>query len=58
MDYYKELEIERDASESDIKKAYRRLSLEWHPDRNPHRIKEAEEKFKRISEAYQVLSDS
>lgn len=57
MDYYKELEIEKDASESEIKKAYRRLSLEWHPDRNPHRIKEAEEKFKRISEAYQVLSD-
>lgn len=57
MDYYKELEIERDASESEIKKAYRKLSLEWHPDRNPQRLKEAEEKFKRISESYQVLSD-
>ncbi len=57
MDYYKELEIEKDASESDIKKAYRRLSLEWHPDRNPHRLEEATEKFKRISESYQVLSD-
>ena len=57
MDYYKELEIEKDASESEIKKAYRKLSLEWHPDRNPHRIKEAEEKFKKISESYQILSD-
>lgn len=56
-DYYEVLEIPRDADASTIKKAYRQLALEWHPDKNPHRREEAEQRFKEISEAYQVLSD-
>lgn len=54
-DYYEVLGVPRDASKEKIKKAYRKLALEFHPDRNPS--KEAEEKFKEISEAYAVLSD-
>ncbi|MGZ6235890.1 MAG: DnaJ domain-containing protein, partial [Syntrophales bacterium] len=55
-DYYKLLGLEKKASSEDIKKAYRKLALKWHPDRNPNN-KAAEEKFKKISEAYAVLSD-
>ncbi len=55
-DYYKILGVERNASLDEIKQAYRRLALKYHPDRNPG-DKEAEEKFKEINEAYQVLSD-
>lgn len=55
-DYYKALGIEKSASDDDIKKAYRKLALKHHPDRNPGN-KGAEEKFKEISEAYAVLSD-
>src|SRR5512138_2422347 len=55
-DYYKILGVERNASEDDIRKAYRKLAMQYHPDRNPNN-KEAEEKFKEINEAYQVLSD-
>ena len=55
-DYYDILEITRNASSDDIKKAYRKLALKYHPDRNQGN-KEAEEKFKEINEAYQVLSD-
>ncbi len=55
MDYYSILGVSHDASSEDIKRAYRRLAMEYHPDRNPS--PEAEEKFKQISEAYQVLSD-
>jgi len=56
-DYYKTLGIEKSASADDIKKAYRKLALKYHPDRNPNDKKNAEEKFKKISEAYAVLSD-
>jgi len=56
MDYYELLEISRDATGAEIKKAYRKLALKYHPDRNPD-DHEAEEKFKLINEAYQVLSD-
>jgi len=55
-DYYEILNVSKDASAEDIKKAYRKLALKYHPDRNPG-DKAAEEKFKRISEAYAVLSD-
>lgn len=56
-DYYKILGVERSASEDDIRKAYRKLAMKYHPDRNPN-DKQAEERFKEINEAYQVLSDS
>lgn len=55
-DYYKILGVERNASESDIKKAFRKLAMKYHPDRNPGN-KSAEEKFKDLNEAYEVLSD-
>lgn len=55
-DYYESLGVSRDASQDDIKKAYRKLAMKYHPDRNPD-DKHAEEKFKEISEAYEVLSD-
>lgn len=55
QDYYKILGIDKKASKSDIKKAYRKLALKYHPDKNPD--KAAEEKFKEISEAYAVLYD-
>ncbi len=56
-DYYKILGIEKNATESEIKKAYRKLALKWHPDKNPNNRKESEEKFKKINEAYSILSD-
>ena len=55
-DYYKVLGVDRKATEDEIKRSYRKLALEHHPDRNPGN-KSAEEKFKEINEAYQVLSD-
>lgn len=57
MDYYEVLGIKKDSSPQDIKKAYRKLAMKYHPDRNKG-DKEAEEKFKKISEAYAVLSDA
>jgi molecular chaperone DnaJ len=56
-DFYDVLGVNRDASEDDIKKAYRKLAMKYHPDRNPD-SKEAEEKFKEVKEAYEILSDS
>lgn len=55
-DYYARLGVERSASQDEIKKAYRKLAMKYHPDRNKGN-KEAEEKFKEISQAYSVLSD-
>src|ERR1700735_2063970 len=56
-DYYKVLDLARNASEAEIKKSYRRLAMKFHPDRNPG-DHEAEEKFKEAKEAYEVLSDA
>ena len=54
-DYYKELGLHRHATSNDIRTAYKRLALIWHPDRN--KAKDAEEKFKKIKHAYDVLID-
>ena len=56
-DYYEILGVGRDATKEDIKRAYRKLAKKWHPDMNPDKREEAEERFKEISEAYAVLSD-
>src|SRR3970282_1940130 len=55
-DYYKVLGVNRDASDEEIKKAYRKLAMKHHPDRNPDNPK-AEEHFKEAKEAYETLSD-
>jgi len=56
MDYYEVLQVERTATDAELKAAYRKLAMQYHPDRNPNNP-DAEEKFKACSEAYQVLSD-
>lgn len=56
-DYYEILGINKDASQEDIKKAYRKLSKKYHPDLNPNNKEEATAKFREVSEAYEVLSD-
>ena len=56
-DYYEVLGVDRNASANDIKKAYRKLAIQYHPDKNPG-DKEAEEKFKEAAEAYSILSDA
>jgi DnaJ-class molecular chaperone len=55
--YYLELGVSRDTSEADIKKAYHKLAIKWHPDKNPEARHTAEVKFKSVAEAYEVLSD-
>lgn len=57
QDYYEVLGVDRDASDRDIKKAFRRMAMKYHPDRNPE-DKDAEEKFKEVNEAYEILSDA
>ncbi len=56
-DYYEVLEVQRGASEQELKSAYRKLALQYHPDRNPGNHEEATEKFKEITEAYGILAD-
>ncbi|XP_050440311.1 dnaJ homolog subfamily B member 6-B isoform X1 [Adelges cooleyi] len=56
-DYYSVLGVTQNASINDIKKAYRKLALKWHPDKNPENQEQANRMFKTISEAYEVLSD-
>ncbi|KFN38066.1 integrase [Smithella sp. F21] len=56
-DYYQVLGVDKKATAEEIKKAYRKLAVKWHPDKNPNNKSASEEKFKKISEAYAVLSD-
>jgi len=55
--YYETLEVSRNATPEEIKTAYKNLSKKWHPDKNPGNKEEAEEKFKEINHAHQVLSN-
>ncbi|BFG04693.1 dnaJ homolog subfamily B member 6-B [Drosophila madeirensis] len=57
VDYYQVLDVARTATDSEVKKAYRKLALKWHPDKNPDNLDEANKRFRELSEAYEVLSD-
>ncbi|GKV14388.1 hypothetical protein SLEP1_g25280 [Rubroshorea leprosula] len=57
VDYYNILKVSRGATEEELKRSYKKLAMKWHPDKNSVNKKEAEAKFKQISEAYDVLSD-
>ena len=56
-DYYQTLSVPKAATDEEIKKAYRKCALEYHPDRNPGKEKWANEKFKEVNEAFSVLGD-
>ena len=56
-DYYEVLGVKKEATPQEIRKAYKKLAIKWHPDKNPDNKEEAENRFKEISEAYSVLSD-
>ena len=56
-DYYKILEIDRQSTPEEIRKAYKKLAMKYHPDKNPENQEESEQKFKEISEAYSILSN-
>ncbi|XP_015039421.1 dnaJ homolog subfamily B member 6 isoform X2 [Drosophila persimilis] len=57
VDYYQVLDVARTATDGEVKKAYRKLALKWHPDKNPDNLDEANKRFRELSEAYEVLSD-
>lgn len=56
--YYEILGLKKPSNEGEIRKAYKKMAVKWHPDKNPDNLKEAEEKFKEVGEAYSVLSDA
>ncbi|XP_033246996.1 dnaJ homolog subfamily B member 6-B isoform X1 [Drosophila miranda] len=58
VDYYQVLDVARTATDGEVKKAYRKLALKWHPDKNPDNLDEANKRFRELSEAYEVLSDA
>ncbi|XP_069472993.1 dnaJ homolog subfamily B member 2 isoform X2 [Ambystoma mexicanum] len=58
VDYYDILNVPRKATQDDIKRAYRKQALKWHPDKNPENKEQAEKRFKEVAEAYEVLSDA
>ncbi|KAM2330531.1 hypothetical protein ACFX1X_021350 [Malus domestica] len=57
VDFYSVLRVNRNATQQDLKKAYKKLAMRWHPDKNPVDNEEAEAKFKQVCQAYDVLSD-
>jgi len=57
QDYYQLLGLSSNVTDADIKKAYRRAAMRWHPDKNPENLEEANSMFKQVGEAYEVLSD-